>query len=68
VSAGVNQNRSIIDDRVAIFANTVLLRNFVVGDACFRKYRADPYIAVIAVRRPMFFGNIMMETRALIYS
>jgi hypothetical protein len=64
--AGVNQNRSIIDDRVAIFANTVFWWNFIVGDARFRKYCAHPHITFVAVRGPVFFDDIMPEARALI--
>jgi hypothetical protein len=64
--AGVNQNRSIVDNCVAIFANTILLRNLVVGDACFRKYCAHPYITFVAIRGPVFFDNITVEARTLI--
>jgi hypothetical protein len=68
VSAGINKHRSIVDDRVTILANAIFLRNFVVGNARFGKLSADPYITVIAVRWPMFFDNITMEARALIYA
>jgi hypothetical protein len=67
-SAWVNQHWSIVYDGVAIFANTVFLRNFVVGDARFRKLSAHPYIALIAVRRAALFNYITAETRPLIYT
>ena len=63
---GVNQNRSIVDDGVAIFANTILRRNLIVGDARFGKDRAHSYIAFIAVRGPVFFDDVMTEARTLI--
>jgi hypothetical protein len=64
-SARVNQHRSIIDDGVAILANTVFLRNVVVGDARFRKLSAYPYIALITVGRAALFNYITSETRPL---
>jgi hypothetical protein len=67
-SARVNQHRSIIDDGVAILANTVFLRNVVVGDARFRKLSAYAYIALITVGRPALFYYITAETRPLIHS
>jgi hypothetical protein len=66
--AGVHQNRPIVDDRIAIFANTVFLRNFIVGHARFGKLSADPYIALITVRRPALFDHITAEARPLIYT
>jgi hypothetical protein len=64
--AGVNQKRSVIDDRIAILANAVLGRNLIVGDACFREYRAHPYVTFVAVRGPVFFDDVMTEARTLI--
>jgi hypothetical protein len=68
VSAGINQNRPIVDDRIAIFANTILLRNLIIRDARFRKLSADPYIALITVRRAALFNHITAEARPLIYT
>lgn len=45
----IDQNRSIVDDRIAIIASTVFRRNVVIGDACFRKYCAYCYVAFVAV-------------------
>jgi hypothetical protein len=64
----VNQHRSIIDDGVATLANTVFLRNVVVGDARFRKLSAYPHIAPITVGRAALFNYITAETRSLIHS
>jgi hypothetical protein len=64
--SGVDQNGRVIDDRIAIFANTVLRWNLVVGDARFRKYCAYPYITFVAVRGPVLFDDVMTETRTLI--
>ena len=66
--AGVHQNRPIVDNRVAIFACTVLLRNLIIGDARFRKLSADPYIALITVRWAALFNHIIAEARPLIYT
>src|ERR1700722_6477714 len=64
---GINQNRPIVDDRIAIVANTVLRRNFVIGNAGFRKHRSYPDIPFIAVRGPvLFFDDVMTEARTLI--
>jgi hypothetical protein len=65
---GVNQNRSIVDNCVAIFACTVLLRNLIIGDARFRKLSADPHIALITVRRAALFNHITAEARPLVYT
>src|ERR1035437_4947938 len=65
---GVNEHRSIVDDGVAILANTVFLRNVVVSHARFRKLCTHPYIALIAVRRAVLFNYIAAETRPLIYT
>jgi len=51
-----------------VLANAVLLRNFVVVDARFRKLSPYPYSALIAVRRAALFNYITAEARALIYS
>jgi hypothetical protein len=67
-SAGVNEHWPIVDDGVAILANTVLLRNVVVGDARFGKLGAYPYIALVAVRRTALFNYITAEARALIHA
>jgi hypothetical protein len=66
--ARLNQHRSIVDDRIPIIANAVLGRNIVVSDACFRKDRAYPYIAFVAIRRPMFFDDIVTEARTCIHA
>src|SRR4051794_39231855 len=50
-STRFDQNRSIVDDRVAILSDTVLLRDLVIGHARFRKLGAYPYIALITVGR-----------------
>ena len=63
---GVHQNRPIVDDRIAIFSNTIFLRNIIIGDAGFRELSADPYIALITVRRAMLFNYITAEARPLI--
>jgi hypothetical protein len=65
---GVNQHRSIVNDRVAILAGTVFLRNVVVSHARFGKLSAYPYLASIGVRRAMLFNHITAETRPLIHS
>jgi hypothetical protein len=67
-STGINQHRSIVDHRVAIFANTVFRWNLIVSDACFRKDRACSYITFVAVRGPMFFDDIVTEARTCIHA
>ena len=42
--------------------NPVLRWNLIVGDARFRKHCAHPYITVVAVRRPVFFDDVMTRT------
>jgi hypothetical protein len=66
--ARLNQHRSIVDDRIAIIANAVFGRNIVVSDACFRKDRAYSYIAIVAIRGPMFFDDIVTEARTCIHA
>ena len=68
VRTGVNQNWPIINDGIAIFANTVLRRDLIVGDACFRENCAYSYIPLVAVRRPVFFDDIVTETRTCIHA
>ena len=64
----INEYRTIVDDGVAILPDTVFLRDFIVGDARFRKLSADPHIALIAVRRAMLFNHVAVEARPLIYT
>jgi hypothetical protein len=64
--SGVDQNRPVIDDRITIFADAILGWNVIVGDACFRKHCAHPYIPFVAVRGPAFFDDVMTEARTLI--
>jgi hypothetical protein len=66
--ARINQHRSIVYDRIAIIANTVFRWNLIVSDACFRKDRACSYIAFVAVRGPVFFDDIVTETRTCIHA
>jgi hypothetical protein len=68
VRTGVNQNWPIINDGIAIFANTVLRRDLIVGDACFRENCAYSYIPLVAVRRPVFFDDIVTEARTFIHT
>jgi hypothetical protein len=44
------------------------LRDLIIGDARFRKLSADPYFALITVRRPALFNHITAEARPLIYT
>jgi hypothetical protein len=46
--ARINQDRSTIDDSIAILASTVFLRNVIIRHARFRKLGTHPYIALIA--------------------
>ena len=66
--AGVDKNRSLVDNRVAIFTDPVFGGNVVIGDTRLREYRADPYIAFITVRRPVLFHNVMPKARAFIHA
>jgi hypothetical protein len=49
MAAGVNQHRPIVDDRVAVFTSALFLRHFVIRHAFFRKFGANPDVALIAV-------------------
>jgi hypothetical protein len=64
----INEHRSIIHNRIAIIANAVFRRNIIVGDACFRKYRAYSHIAFVAIGGSMFVDDIMTEARACIHA
>jgi hypothetical protein len=66
--ARLNKHRAIIYDRIAIIANTVLRWNIVIGDTCLRKNRAYSHIAFVTIGGPMFFNDIVTETRACIYA
>jgi hypothetical protein len=65
---GINEYRSIVDDRVAIPASTVFLGHVVVGHARFGKLGTYPYIALIAVGRAVLFNHIAMKAGPLIYA
>jgi hypothetical protein len=65
---GIDKNRSVVDDCITIFPNTILWRNVVIADATLGKHRAHPYVAFIAIGGPMFFDNIMTEARTFIYA
>jgi hypothetical protein len=66
--ARINQHRSVVYNRIAIIANTVFRWNLIVSDACFRKNRAYSYISFVAIRGPVFFDDIVTETRTCIYT
>jgi hypothetical protein len=63
---GVNQNRLIVDDRVAVFPDAIFRRQVVVGHAFLRKHFADPDVSAVTVRRSVLFDHVTMETRPLI--
>jgi hypothetical protein len=65
---GIDQNRAIVDDRVAILASTVFLGHIVIGHAGLWELGTHPYITLIAVRRAVLFNYITPETRPLIYA
>ncbi len=65
---GINEYRSIVDDRVAIPASTVFLGHVVVGNARFGKLGTHPYIALIAVGRAVLFNHIAMKAGPLIHT
>jgi hypothetical protein len=46
---GIDQNRSIVDHRIAIIADPILWRNVIIGHACFRQNCSNPGIPFIAV-------------------
>ena len=65
---GINQNRSIIDDRVTVFANTVFRWNLIVGYARLRKNCAYSHVPIISVRGTVLFDDITPEARTLIHA
>src|ERR1700742_756968 len=64
----VDENRSAIDDRVAIIANTVFWRNVVVGYPIAGQVCADPYVTVVRVRWNMPLDDVAVKTRPLVDS
>jgi hypothetical protein len=65
-SMRINQHRSIVDDRIAIFASPVFLRYVVIGHARFRQLSANPDITLVTVRWPMLLNHIAPKSRPFI--
>ena len=66
VRARVDQNRSTIDDGIAIVANAVFLRNVVVSYSIARQVGADPHIALVGVRRMMPLDDVAVKPGTLV--
>jgi len=66
VGARFDQNRTAVHDGVAIIPNAIFRRHFIIGDALFRQYRADPDRFIIFVGRPALLDHIAMKAGTLI--
>lgn len=44
-----NEDRSTIDDRIAVIGSSIFLGHVVVGHAVSRKVGADPHVALVGV-------------------
>src|SRR5579859_4004304 len=64
--ARIDQNWSLVDDRVTIFTDTVFRRNLIISDARFGKDRAYAHIAFIPIGWTVLFDDVTPETGALI--
>jgi hypothetical protein len=64
----IDQNRSVVHDRIAIFASAVFPRDVVISNAFLGQDRADPDFPAIAIRRVTPLDDIAVEAGALIDS
>jgi len=49
VRGGVDQHRTIVDDRIAILGHAILARHFVISDAARGQVLADANFAFVAI-------------------
>src|SRR5215210_4131605 len=61
VSAGVHQNRPIIDDGVLVLRDTVVLRDVVIGNPTLREPRPDDYLFLVGIRRALLRSYVFAE-------
>jgi hypothetical protein len=62
----IDQNRTVVHNRVTVLARAIFLRHVVIGNAFLRKNRANPDILAIFMRRVMPFDDITVEAGTLI--
>jgi hypothetical protein len=66
--AWFHQDRSIVNNCVAITGNMVLLRHIVVADAAFRKYGTDANLFLMPIRGSLFSNHVLAKARSVIHS
>jgi len=66
VGARIDQNGTVVHDRIAIVADAIFRGHIVIGDAFLGQYRADPHLLVIPIRRTMLLDCVTAKARALI--
>src|SRR5947209_12766090 len=59
----IDQHGTIVHHGVAILRRAVFARDLVIGHAAGGKLRADPHLALIAIRRMVPLHHVAAETR-----
>ena len=62
---GLNQHHAVVHDSVAVLADTILRRDFVVFHARGGQHRANPDFILVSVRWRRLAHDILPEARAL---
>src|SRR5947209_7674302 len=64
VRAGIDQNRPVVHDRIAVLPRAIFRRHVVIGYALLGQDGADPDVLAIAVGWAVLLDHIAVEARA----
>jgi hypothetical protein len=62
----IDQNGTVVHDRVAIVPDAIFRRHIVIGDAFLGQNRADPDVFTILIGRAMLLDRVTAKARTLI--
>jgi hypothetical protein len=68
VGPRIDQNRTVVHDRVAIIPNAIFRRHIVIGDAFFGQNRADPDVLAILIGRAALLDDIAAKAGTLVHA
>jgi hypothetical protein len=66
VGARIDQNGTVVHDRVATIPDAIFLRHIIIGDAFLGQNRADSYVLSILIGRVMPLDDVTAKARTLV--
>jgi hypothetical protein len=66
MGARIDQNRTVVHDRVTIIAGAVFRRHLIIGDAFLRQDRANSDVLAILIGGATLLGDVTVKTGTLI--